>query len=714
MQWIRNKGGTCMAVFLAFFVVTLFAGLTISGVSFKGCDFQDPQQDMDRTNRRVALETDLIKPDVVLAVNGRDVDEKLFSEKTYALWQQVRRGGSDDPATDLYIRGMAANYLVNEEVTIAKGEELNVKVTGEDVKEARDEIISQILNQDDGSTGNVLGDLAKQLGTNRERKAAFSQYLERQGMSEAVWEKNARRELFIQNTREAWQEAIDAQKAIEAGETKAIIDQRLADGDSFLELAIEYSEDNSVNKDPMPMGRGLVLPEQEEALFNTPVGELTDWIEIPAGWNRFEITEKKLAEGPEFEAEREAIVENLKGDNEDYEPTDDEIKRQYEKVWARQIILKTSEPGAVDGELEELVKTADVEYNDPYLLAYQALTDNKLQPPADMGYDKLVAIAQNAAVGEDYDFGLIQEALDEAARELGKPVAATEDTAVTEAEPAGADEAEAAGEDEAAESTAADEVEAADATAEADVAAADQPADEAAAAEAEREPVPIYALVIGLCKLAIQENDDVVGDFPYYIIGKVYMDWIDDEDEQERQPINRELARQEIEDNLSRAAERNEYSFMLHAYRGLNQAWLGQEEPALESLQKAIDLSPEESQLPTWDSIREAYEVLDRQDKIEELDAKLEQIRQVALQRMIEEAQQQNQASQPITIPMDEDESAGDEAAAEDAEAGDAEAAETAEPAAETDEPVAETDEPATEDEPVGEESAEPESADGE
>ena len=73
-----------------------------------------------------------------------------------------------------------------------------------------------------------------------------------------------------------------------------------------------------------PLNRGVVLPEQEEALFTTPVGELTEWIEIPAGWNRFEIVEQKLAEGEDFEAEKPKIIENLKEGREDFEPTEEE------------------------------------------------------------------------------------------------------------------------------------------------------------------------------------------------------------------------------------------------------------------------------------------------------------------------------------------------------------------------------------------------------
>jgi parvulin-like peptidyl-prolyl isomerase len=711
MDWIRRKGGTCMAVFLVMFVITLFAGLTISGVSMRGCSFQ-PRQEEPTAGGRITLSTDKALANVVLTVNEQPVKAKLYNERVNQLLEEYRRR-SEDPVMQLYAFGNAANSLVAEEVMFEKGQDLDVRVTDQDMAEARDEVINQMLASDTGTTGNVLGDIAQKIGSRRERKAAFYQYLEVSGLTESQWRETARRGLFIQKTREAWQEVLDEEKAREAAETKAIIDQRLADGESFADLAAEYSEDPSATSEPIPMGRGLVLPEQEEPLFNTPVGELTDWIEIPAGWNRFEITDKKLAEGEEFEAQRERIVENLKGDKEDYEPTEEEIKRQYETVTARQILLKTTNPGAVDTKLEELINQAHVAINDPYVLAFQSLNEDKLQPISGFDYDKLVGIAQTATVGEDYDFGLIERALERGHSEFeNEPpaeaegeaveVPVAEDEAVADDEGAAESAESDAGETQAEAGAAADESDAAEAT--------DEPATNE---EPEEEHIPIYALAIGMFKLAIQDQVDKVGPFPYYMIGRIYTDWLADEDHQEQQPIDREKARQEVEDNYGRAAEGMDYNYVLHAERGLNLAWLERKDEALASLDLAIKYAPQDYQLPVWDKVREAYEVLDDQEKLDEFNSMIDGYRQAALQEMIEQQKrQQEQQQQPITIPMDSD-GAEDSAADDTAETGD-EATGDSETAGGEEAAGGESEESDSAAEEQPEESAPPESTDGE
>jgi len=710
MELIRRKGGTCMAVFLVMFVITLFAGLTISGVSMRGCSFQ-PRQEEPTAGGRITLSKDKALANVVLTVNDQPVKEKLYGERANQLLEEYRRR-SEDPVMQLYAFGVAANSLVAEEVMFEKGQELDVRVTDQDMDEARDEVINQMLASDTGTTGNVLGDIAQKIGSRRERKAAFYQYLEVSGLTESQWKETKRRELFVSKTQEAWQEVLDEEKAREAAETKAIIDQRLADGESFADLAEEYSEDPSETSDPIPMGRGLVLPEQEEPLFNTPVGELTDWIEIPAGWNRFEITGKKLAEGEEFEAQREKIIENLKGDNEDYEPTEEEIKRQYETVTARQILLKTTNPGAVDTQLEELINQARVEINDPYVLAFQSLNEDKLQPVSGFDYDKLVGIAQTAAVGENYDFGLIRRAL-----ERGESGFDSEPPAEAEGEtvevPVAEDEA-AADDEGAAESAETDEGEAqAETESAGDEANEPEATDEPATnEEPEEEHIPIYALAIGMFKLAIQDQVDKVGPFPYYMIGRIYTDWLADEDHQEQQPIDREKARQEAEDNYARAAEGMDYNYVLHAERGLNLAWLERKDEALASLDLAIKYAPQDFQLPIWDKVREAYEVLDDQEKLDEFNSMIDGYRQAALQEMIEQQKRQQEQQQPITIPMDND--GAEESAADDTAGAEDEATGGSEGAAGEEAAGGEGEESGGAAEEQPEESAPPESTDGE
>lgn len=661
MEWIRQKGGTCMAVFLIIFVITLFAGLTIGG-SLRGCTFREqPQQESgDTVGATLSQDKDLAG--VVMRVNGRTVDQETFDERVKQLMDDYR-GRSEDPEMQLFAYGNAAQSLIAEEITAEKGDELDVEVTDKDLADARDEAINQMMSSNDNSTGNVLGDIAQKIGSRRERKAAFYQYLEISGLNEQQWRQTAERGLYMRKAREAWQAQIDAEKERKADETKAIIDQKLADGESFADLSKEYSEDPNANGEPVPMGRGLVLPEQEEPLFNTPVGEMTDWIKIPAGWCRFEITDRKMAEGEDFEKERPKIIENLKGDNPDYEPTEDEIKRQYERVSARQIMLKTSVPGAVDEKLKDEVDKAQVQINEPYVLAFQALTQGKLQPVSGFDYDKLVSIAKTAVVGEDYDFSLIQDALDKggfkaapAAEEEAGAAGESGEAAPAEGEAAAAEGEAAPAEDEAAEGT---EEAATDEQAEQEK---DPPAAEAADAQAQagqpgaaenEQPTPIYALAIGLFKLAIQDDEDKVGPFPYYMIGRTYTDWLADDKSEEQQPLDRDQARQEIEDNFARAAEGMDYAYYLHAERGLNLAWLQRKDDALASLDLAIKYAPQDYQLPIWEQVRKAYEVLDDQDKLDEFNKMMDDYRQAAIQKMIEQAQSKQQQSQAVSIPAE-------------------------------------------------------------
>ncbi|GEM_PF-2413389 len=668
MELIRRRGSTCLIIFLAVFLVSLFAGLTISGMSLRGCQFEQPQQ-QGAASSRATLVPDEALAKTVMSVNGREVDEQLFFTKLDVVLNNARQG-DDDPALPLYAYGAVANFLVNEEVSLGRGMELGVKVTGEDINEARETATSQYMGTQESSTGNVLGDLAQRLGSQRERKAAFNEFLERQGLTEQTWLVNVRRELLIRKTREAWQAELDAAKALEAAETRAIIDQRLADGESFEALSLELSEDPAGGAQAVPLSRGIMLPEQEEALFSTAEGELTDWIEIPAGWNRFEVVKLKLAEGEEFEAEKPKIVANLKegSDDEEYEPSHEEIAQQYEQVTARQILLKTSVPGGVDEALTKLVEAAQVEINDPIIMAYQALSEGKLQPPTSMGYDELVGVASVAAIGEDYDFGLIEAALNKGrGGAMADEAPATDEDAGEAADEADADSAEAPADDEA---EAADEEE--------DGGLSMTPIDPATGEEPE-VITPIYALAVGLFQLAIQQDEDNVGWFPYYMTGRVYLDWLDDTDRHDKQPIDRELARQEIETSLARAAEGREYSYLLHAARGLNLAWLERSDEALASLEAATKYAPHVSSNPVWETLREAYEVLDAQDKLEELDAQVAEFRQAELQAMIEQQQsQQPPAAQsvPITIPAggdDEEPAADTDAEAEDGEPGEGE-----------------------------------------
>jgi parvulin-like peptidyl-prolyl isomerase len=494
------------------------------------------------------------------------------------------------------------------------------------------------------------------MGSNREVKAAFNKFLATQGISEERWRTEIARNIQVRKTREQLQALLDEEKSLQAIEDKAVIDQRLADGESFAALAVEFSDAPGENQaEPLWIGRELALPQQAEAMFGTPVGEITDWIEVPSGWYRFEIVDKKLAEGEDFEAKRKDIIlqlNSLNAEVEDYEPTEEEIASKYEQAQVIQIQLRIDNPGAANNELDKLMQEAHVEVNDPYILAYQALMLDHIQPPASMGFEQLVNTAKTAQVGEEYDFLLIQQKLDKAL-EMRIGGSEDEETAADE----GLESADVALDEEAVSEDA--EV-AEDTSGEAGAASTEPSSD--VTEEDEAQFYPLYPLAIGLFKMVIQDNEEAVGYFPYYMIADTYIKWLNDEDTRVKQPLERSAAREEIETNLARAAESNDYSYMLHAQRGLNLAWLERKEEALASLALAVKYLPHDDQNPVWEIVRQGYEVADAQEELVALEEKITEYRQAALQAQIEEAQREartQQQTQVINIPGDEDSEAG-------------------------------------------------------
>lgn len=722
MDRIRRRGQLGLIIFMGFFVVSIFAGLGISQFNF-GRNQAGPREQQDNS-RAVQLVSDGPLGDAILLVNGSPVsNEDFFEVLNFSLAQS--REQANDPAFQFEAYGQVAQYMIRQRILLDIADEQGLRVSSDELNEEREQAIAQYMSVEDGTSGNVIADLAKKLGSSRERKAAFSEFLTRSGLTEQKWESDTRTALLTRKANEYLQEQADATKEIEANETKALVDEKLADGMEFTEVVKEYSDGPNAESGG-DLGTwlkpGLLFDEQaEETVFSTPVGEITPWLEIPAGYQRFEVFDKQEPEGEEFEAEKPKIIEAIKVDKgQDYEPTEQEIADQFKSVKVRQLLIRKTEPGAAQEKLSELVQQAHVQINNPYILAFQALRVDRLNPPEGMGIAELKTLAENSAAGEGYDYSLIQVKLDKGKPQM--PGAGDEE----EAEAAGVDDATADTEEMSTDGGEAVAEEGADegADAETDAEDADAPADEvetpAATPEEPEAPVAIYALGIGLLKLAVQEQDSRAGYLPYYMMAKTYLDWLDDEDAYVAQPLDRPVAREEIEENFYMVAERFEYSPLVHAYRGLNLAWLDRGDEARESLELALKYAPRDDQHQAYSIISEAYEVLDDEDKAAEVDELVAQIRQEKLQQQIEQqmAQQEAQGGQapfdmggatpvPEPVPDDQVPAAGDDEApaddgegAEPAENGEeAEAAEAAEAEPAGDEPGG--------DEPAGDETTE-------
>jgi hypothetical protein len=634
MELIRRRGHWFLIGFLIIFTISLFFGLT---AGFNGGIFNQAGAGGQAPDVKHApvISTNAADKDTALLVNGRKVSNYVYNQIVKLYIDNYARN-ADDPTTTLTAYGYAVNILTGQEVLMAYGEEHGIKMTAADWDKAKADVSANLMPKENDKSGSLVKDALGSLNERKAQKAAFEQYLSMQGLSESQWEKDAQRDLYTRKVSDAIKEEVNSAKKAEVEKTKAKVDADLKAGKKFADIAKQYSDGSSASNggDIDWVGRGLLDKDVTDKLFAVKTGEISDWIKIPAGWQKFQVYERQEAKGPEFEKQKADIIKQIRDEKKDqkYEPSAEEIGDHYAKVRARVIELHDADDMKSSQKIQDMVEGATVQINNPYALAYQALKDFKLQPMEGVTKDDLLKIAALAPVGEGYDWGVLNKKL-----AAGKPKADAK-------------------KDEAAEGAdAADKTEAGKEGDIPDISGAAKMTD-SAAKEEEKVMTPIYALAAGLIEKGIQDSNNAQDQFPMYMEAKILSDWLKDSAEANKQPVKTADARAQLEKLLVEVVKGNNYSANAHAMRGLNLARLDKSKEAGEELATAEKYAPAEVG-DVWDTIKEGYKVLDNGAKVAEIEKKIQDLQQKQFQEMIQrQLQQQGMGggggqSVPIQIP---------------------------------------------------------------
>jgi len=291
METIRQKGSAWLIGFLAFFLVSVFAGLGISGgFSFgRGQGGSNPEQSVPM--RPMLSE----QSSAVMTVNGSPVEQDLFNSVVEQVLTWMRDQMSD-PGYILDVYSMAASRVIQDEVIAQMGEKLGVQVTSEELAEAKANAIAPYMAVDKGPSGNIIGDATKGLSSSRARKVAFKEHLSRAGLSEQEWKVSVRGDILRRNTMDVIQENADAEMRLKAEETKVLVDEALAEGEVFQDVARQYSDDQSASRGGdigTWVKRGLLRDEIENVLYTLDKGETSDWFEVEIGFQKFHVYARK-------------------------------------------------------------------------------------------------------------------------------------------------------------------------------------------------------------------------------------------------------------------------------------------------------------------------------------------------------------------------------------------------------------------------------------
>lgn len=213
-------------------------------------------------------------PYPVAFVNWRPVRFSEYAEDIKALKiffeRQQNNLGAETPE-DKELKENVLNRLINNELVYQLGKKYNIKISDNDLEAEVQKIIEQ-----DESREKVEETLKEQYGwqISQFKIKILKPFLFQQKLQEAI----------------SKDEGLNREAKQKAEEVFA----KLKNGENFEELAKEYSEDStaSLGGDLGYFGKGVMVPEFENAAFALDVGEVSDLVLTKYGYHIIKVEEK--------------------------------------------------------------------------------------------------------------------------------------------------------------------------------------------------------------------------------------------------------------------------------------------------------------------------------------------------------------------------------------------------------------------------------------
>ena len=286
--------------------------------------------------------------DGIAAVVGDEIILESEVDEEFYIYQ-MRTGASGLSRDEMArIRSGIVREMVNETLLVAVAHRDTVQLEPDDLDREIEKRVAELVARH-GSEEALDAALAEEGMTLAELKDLYTDEIERRLLAEKIVRSEVHGSIDV-----TWREVEEyyAEHSEEVGQTpeafliagimvapkitedakQAAIDrmsdvsERLADGEPFEELAREYSDDASgaTGGDLGTFGRGVMVPEFEDAVFAMEEGEVSGIIPTRFGFHIVEVLERsdtdvrarhilaRVAPGPEDEVRARAVAESLR------------------------------------------------------------------------------------------------------------------------------------------------------------------------------------------------------------------------------------------------------------------------------------------------------------------------------------------------------------------------------------------------------------------
>ncbi len=640
MEKIRTRFRVFFMFFMIIFVVATFGGL---GIGF----FYNPGRSGQPANTTGGYRSLVPGITSVAEIGGKKIPSDQFWPRFREIESALNRSGNredNNPFTSLETMNLVLEQMFREEVLSRYARENRIGVTDAEVNQKIEEIINQLAGIEDENDPekSVVAEVTRRIRTYGEKQRILNDYLERNNLSKAQLTETIKRELLVSKANDSIQKLEQDKGDKVAKEKLEKIEAELKAGKEFAEVAREHSDDPSSEQGGLLdfwFPRNFLDPSVAEVAFKLKVGEYSEPIKQEFGYELVQIVDKKEAVGKEFEKERENVIKRLKERNKgitDYEPTEEDIKKEYEQVKIRRIVVKNPYQSKAFTRIEWLIESYPKVIYDPQILAYRAYNQETLHFP-EVKDQTLTQIASQAK-GVDAEnlnvlpelvknysyedwgkkrksYGEPPEDLLPALEKLGYSAEPMEDKENNRSK---LDEAKMLKENK-----------------------GEKPGVEAEEGKEEVPVVPAYPLAIGLLMEAMKTNRGVAN--INYFAAYLYDEWIDDQKAREIFPLDVDTARAEIERLLLEAIDKFEFQPHYYALLAKNYALWVKPEEARKQADLALKYGGNDEKV--LGTVRTVYIEIGDKEKAQEIATRISEIQSE------KEKERAGRSSVPIQIP---------------------------------------------------------------
>ncbi|MEJ6952055.1 SurA N-terminal domain-containing protein [Natronospora cellulosivora (SeqCode)] len=292
---------------------------------------------------------DIVQSANIAVVNGNNISQEHY----YSILRNYVAGMEDIPrAQEVPLKLDVLNLVIERELIMEIADDSNFRsqISDEDV----DEVIVEILEENQMTEDELLNLLEMTNRTMTQFRTEIKRDLDQNNIIEQVLEEKVFKNIVVSeeeiiNSYEQIHPQLIVQRFADdkdhAEEKINDINQELLDGVKFLDLAEEHSDMPNVDLGKISRDNNRLPADVTELAFGLDKG-LSEIIEGEDAFYIFNILEKRVAVGEDYEDSKEEIEKN--------------IRREKEML-------------ALSDWLEELKSNSNIQINDPVLSGFKAL-----------------------------------------------------------------------------------------------------------------------------------------------------------------------------------------------------------------------------------------------------------------------------------------------------------------------------------------------------